>query len=141
MTGDQLRMLWTSIGGVGTLAGLAGMGVMLWLLRDAWRYDWALRHIDRPGLAMARRHVEDDLWDHWALLVVMSTLLLAAMTAFGAGVMALLALSMNALLLLVGCEVLLVAAVIAVTIMGVVKMSRRQAFLRAVQLQLREADK
>lgn len=130
MTSDQLRLLWTAFGLAGTVIGIVGLGIMLWLRRDAKRTDEAIKQV-RPELA---GHTEGEVSDQTALTITTAIELAATAAAFFAGVASLAQVSAVALMLLVALELLLVASVVALVVLGFLKLRRRQSIARTFRI-------
>lgn len=138
MSSDQLRWVWTVVGAVGVLAFFVGLTVLVFLSRDAVRYDWALGQLQRPGLDLARMQSHGDVRDMWMLVAVMLALGAGVTAAFVAGVAASFAQTQFAIVLLVADEVFSVLGTIVLVILGLLKLRQRNAIRNAVQLAKKE---
>jgi hypothetical protein len=131
---DALRWLWTVVGAIGAITSLAGLLIMVWLARDAERYDWALKQLRGSGLELARLQSAGDVRDMWILVAAMAVLLVDVAMACGAGLASFFGLSQIAISLLVGSEICTVLGALDLVALGVMKLNRRQAVVRTVKL-------
>lgn len=122
------------MGAIGALAGLAGLGIVYWLRREARRDDWALSQAVNPRLSFLRQHTQGEVIDTTVLTWAVAALVLAVSAAFGAGVTSLMGNGPAALVLLVGCEVALVVGVVLLVALGVMRLQRRRAIFKTVRL-------
>lgn len=136
MSSDQLRVLWIVVGGIGSVAGIVGVGIMLWLRGDALRFVTALGQVTRPypNLSMYKQHVEGDVRDQTVLTFVAGVLFATVFVFFAAGVAAVLGMSPVAITLILLGELLLAGDLVAVVVLGLVKLRHRQELFRSVRM-------
>lgn len=134
MSSDALRVVWTLMGALGTSAGIVCLGVIYWLHREALRDDWALTQVSGPRLNFLRLHTQGEVADTLLFCWAVLALVLAVSAAFGAGIASILGSNQGALVLLVGCEVLLVLGIGLLVVLGVKRLQQRRSIFRTIRL-------
>lgn len=125
------------MGTTGSALGLAAIGFMIWLWRDARLYEWAVKQVDRTGIELAKRHAEGDVTDAVWLILATGLIFLAVTAEAAAGFAAIIGQSMLAIPLLVASEILVVLTAASLVVLGAMKMHRRNAVLSVIRLEQR----
>lgn len=138
MSSEQLRILWTVVGGIGSVAGLVAAVIGWWLMRDSARTNWAIQQVQTSVFSLHRMHSQGDVVDSRVLELAIGLMFLTVSAQCGAGLAAEFGSSSWALVLLVVSEILTVSSLVVMVVLGVLKLNRRRRIFTAVRN--KEAD-
>lgn len=134
MTSDELRLVWTTIGAVGVLAGCAATAYVWWLHRSVGRDLWALSQVMRPTVTLMMMTAKSDQRDIRLLGAAVVTWTLVLMIQTAAGLTAYIGFTMYAIALLVASEALGVVGLAIMFVLGLLKHRSRIEIRNAVRL-------